>query len=182
MQPYLEELLEKHFYLMDRFFQTDWVRDDKEFQLEVKREVSHKNRLLKWLKVHGALLEHTNQVKKYGTLLTSDFLTRFMKEDIFNALLIYYNLEAVRLARSAEAEAIVDMVESAYPNSTISQVFKLKAVKDYDRSGSLLKNLSLENAVRILIQTFIDVPKWSKRLNIYYLKKYKDNKTLFTSL
>ena len=101
-------------------------------------------------------------------------IIRFMKEDIFNALLIYYNLEAVRLARSAEAEAIVDMVESAYPNSTVRQVFNLKAIKDYDRSGSLLDNLSLENADRILIRTFIDVPKWSKRLNIYYLKKYKD--------
>jgi len=174
MREYVEELLEKHLEIMNEFMQTDWVEQDKELELEVRKEVSKENRLLKWLKIHGAILKRPHEMKKYCRYLNPDFLNHYLKQDMANALFINYRLEAELLGRVAGATTVAEMAETAYPNTTISRVLNLKLRKEHGKAESDLRNVSLETADRFLVQTLFYLPKWSRRQDIYYLRKYRE--------
>ena len=108
-------------------------------------------------------------------IIDADFLNGFLKEDMANALLIYYQFEEGRPGGKAEAAAIVEITKEAYPNSTISQVLDYKLSQGSEWAGRLLVVNALHNSDRFLIKTAMDssqkAVQWLHPENLNLLKK-----------
>lgn len=172
IMEYIEELLEKHLYIFKDFMETQWLDRNTKFELEIRKEPTERNRLVKWLKIHSALVNRKNEMKKNSGLLDAEFLSRFMMEDMSNALLIHFNIEDYRLGRGAQATEIAEMVKEAYPESTISRVLMLKSHKNSPSIQPIIESIPIDKADRILLRTLMDVYKPRSDYNYLYIQKY----------
>lgn len=169
---YMEDLIEKHLAVLDKFTLTTWIEHEKNLDRLVKKEVPEDGRLEKWLKIHKAIVEGTKTLKRRTYLFDTDLMKKFLMGDMENALLIYYRLETVRLGRGAEATAIVDMVKTVYPDSALRKVLLLKEKKDRSGVEELLRKLSLDSADKFIIQTAIESKVISRSQSYNFLKAF----------
>jgi len=174
IQPYFEELLERHLDILDKLAQTEWIKHGKELEVLVRKEVSEANRLSKWLKIHKAMVNGTSVLKVFSSVIEADFLKHFLLEDVANALVIYHNLESERLARKAETAAIVELIETVYPESTLSRVVLLKQSQDRNRISQILKSAKMKSENRYFIRTAIETGAASPRERIELLNGYRE--------
>jgi ankyrin repeat protein len=172
IMTYIEELLEKHLHIIGEFLKTDPYERNRELELDVRKEITEGTRLSKWLKIHNALVNRSNEMSKTCTLLDAELLSRFMMEDMSNALLIHFDIEEHRLGRMAQATEISEMVKAAYPDSTISRVLDLKIHQRSPKMYSIILETPIDKADRMLLRTLIDVNEQRHDLNIRCLNRY----------
>jgi len=174
IQPYFEELLKKHLDVLEKLAQTEWIKQDKELEVLVRKEVSEASRLSKWLKIHKAMVSRTSVLKDFSSVIEADFLKHFLLEDVVNALVIYHHLESERLSREAETAAIVELVESVYPESTLSRVVLLKQSQDRNRISQILRSAKMKSESRYFIRTAIKTGAASPKERIELLNGYRE--------
>ncbi len=141
---YLEDLIENHLTILEKFSDMSWIDYNGDLDRLVKKEVSENRKLEKWLKIHKILVEGTKKLKGQTCILDRDFLESFLMADMENALYIYYRIEAERLGRVTEATAIADIVDSIYPDSSLKKVIQIK------------EKVNLRDLVKILQKEEID--------------------------
>lgn len=174
IESYMEDLIEKHLAVIDKFSRTAWIEREKDLDRLVKKEVPEERRLEKWLKIHKTVVNGTKSLKKRSYLIDAHFLNDFLMYDMENALLIKHRLEAERLGREAETTAIVDLVKSVYPNSTLGNVLILMGKKDRSRLRGFLRNISPESSDKFLIRAAIKSQLLSPAQRFNFLKVYRE--------
>jgi len=157
-EAYLIDLLEKHLHIFRRFMDVSWIGQDNQLAMAARQEASGGNRIKKWLKIHNTLTTQSKAMKQGEHVINAGILCRIMREDLENALLIYYDLEANLLGRLPEAAAIADTIESVYPGSQIQKVVKLKLLTDYKDASTLFNYadaIKVNTADRYLLSTML---------------------------
>jgi len=174
IQPYFEELLDKHQDILEKHTQTEWISNDKELGELIKKEVSETSRLPKWLKIHKTMVNQTSVLKDISAVIDVDFLKIFLLEDVTNALVIYHRFESERLGREAETAAIVDMIKSIYPENILSSVIFLKNDQYRDRILQKVRNSKTDSESRYLIRKVFNTNALSFREGIELLNIYRE--------
>ena len=163
MEIYLQELIEKHFYLLKEFMNTDWLKVAEPLAAEIATEVRQDRAVEKWFSIHKKILDRTVSTRGSGKIITGSFMNDFLRGDLLNAFHIYYKLEADRLGRLANAGQIIDIIEKDYPESDLFHALKIKLFREYEKLSTvkiLVRNANAENAGTFLIESVMDQHKW----------------------
>jgi len=136
--------------------------------------------------LHQQQLQKAKQLVQKKILFSGDLLKQLIDLDMKNAVTMLYDLEANRLARRPETDAILNAVKLYYPDSSLSfslQLADFKHSAQAQRTLELIEKLDADkldtNTLHELIQAYL---VWRENMDsrlsiIAWLDKYRQRAT-----
>ena len=94
LDQYLDDVMEKHLYLIKEIFETGWISSDTELQTRIREVVSREQAREKWFSIHGKIVANSTMPAISVKLLDIDAIKHLLKHDMRNAFYINYDVEA----------------------------------------------------------------------------------------
>ncbi len=174
MNSYIEDLLSTHISIIEKYTDTEWIRENLDFQFLLKQPVSKKDAPSKWLKVHSKLLKNTSPEHVITSLIDVDFILTYLREEMLNAMYLNHRHQQDLLGLLEAAQRISNEVSDAYPDSETAKVLQIKqfiAQGDLDALEAHLTKYNPEGLsdylIGVLLEGHMEInPTWPRYYKI----------------